>query len=189
MTTKEGDETSPPKMLLAPNTSAQHAAHEEKSMSLLQAIRLYPKAVGWSMILSSALIMEGYDLALLGSMFGNSQFKQKYGVLDPKTGKWNVSASWQSALSNGARAGEIIGLLINGILSERFGYRKTMLVSLAFMTACIFILFFAPNIQTLVVGEVLCGIPWGVFQTLTTQYASEVSPVVLRPYLTTYVNM
>lgn len=32
-------------------------------------------------------------------------------------------------------------------------------------------------------------IPWGIFQTLTTAYAAEVSPVALRPYLTAYVNL
>lgn len=30
--------------------------------------------------------------------------------------------------------------------------------------------------------------PWGVFQTLTITYASEVCPVAMRGYLTTYVN-
>ncbi|OAG08015.1 general substrate transporter [Paraphaeosphaeria sporulosa] len=137
-------------------------------MSLLQSIRLYPKAVGWSVVLSSALIMEG---------------------LNVETGKWSVPANWQSALSNGARAGEVVGLVLNGFVSERFGYRKTMLGALVSMTAFIFVLFFAPNIRILVLGEVLCGIPWGMFQTLTTQYASEVSPVQLRPILTTFVNM
>ncbi|PVI07346.1 general substrate transporter [Periconia macrospinosa] len=151
------------------NEEAQHAATDEKQMSLIQAIKLYPKAVGWSVVLSSALIMEGYDLAL--------------------TGKWSVPANWQSALSNGARAGEVIGLFINGFVSERYGYRKTLIGALISMIAFIFILFFAPNVQTLVVGEVFCGIPWGMFQTLTTQYASEVSPVQLRPILTTFVNM
>ena len=33
------------------------------------------------------------------------------------------------------------------------------------------------------------GIPWGVFQTLTVTYASEVTPTNIRPYLTTYVNL
>ncbi|KAL1610397.1 hypothetical protein SLS60_002064 [Paraconiothyrium brasiliense] len=173
----------------APSKAARHAAHDEKSMTLTQAIKLYPKAVGWSVVLSSALIMEGYDLALLGSLYGSPQFNMKYGKLNAKTGKWSVPANWQSALSNGARAGEVVGLLLNGFISERYGYRKTMLVALLSMTAFIFILFFAPNIQVLVVGEVLCGIPWGMFQTLTTQYASEVSPVQLRPILTTFVNM
>ena len=41
----------------------------------------------------------------------------------------------------------------------------------------------------LLAGEILCGIPWGVFQTITTAYAAEVTPVALRPYLTTYVNL
>jgi SP family general alpha glucoside:H+ symporter-like MFS transporter len=91
--------------------------------------------------------------------------------------------------SNGARAGEVIGLIINGFVSERYGYRKTMIGALISMICFIFILFFAPNVQTLVIGEVFCGIPWGMFQTLTTQYASEVAPVQLRPILTTFVNM
>lgn len=33
------------------------------------------------------------------------------------------------------------------------------------------------------------GIPWGAFQSVTPAYASEVAPVVLRPYLTTFINM
>lgn len=60
------------------------------------------------------------------------------------------------------------------------------------MLACIafiFIIFFANSLPVLLVGEVLIGIPWGVFRTTTTTYASEVCPVVLRPYLTTYVNL
>lgn len=84
--------------LMAPNQEAQHAADEEKSMGLFQAIKLYPKAVGWSVVLSSALIMEGYDLALLGSLYGSPMFNQKYGVFNEKTGKWAVQPSWQSAL-------------------------------------------------------------------------------------------
>lgn len=93
-------ETQPPTAthLVAPNEEAQHAARDEKSMGLLQAIKLYPKAVGWSAVLSSALIMEGYDLALLGSLYGSPEFNRKYGVLNPSSGKYSVPASWQSAL-------------------------------------------------------------------------------------------
>jgi SP family general alpha glucoside:H+ symporter-like MFS transporter len=84
--------------IIAPNSEAQHAASDEKEMTLLQGLKLYPKAVGWSVVLSSALIMEGYDLALLGSLYGNEQFKRKYGVQNAETGKWAMQASWQSAL-------------------------------------------------------------------------------------------
>jgi SP family general alpha glucoside:H+ symporter-like MFS transporter len=94
---EEKHETSTSRTLTA-DLSAQHAATDEKQMLLLQALRLYPKAVAWSMVLSSALIMEGYDLALLGSLYGNTAFKTKYGVQNPLTGKYSVPASWQSAL-------------------------------------------------------------------------------------------
>ena len=59
---------------------------------------------------------------------------------------------------------------------------------LILVTAWTAIFFTAPNVQALLAAEILCGIPWGVFQTLTITYASEVCPVALRGYLTTYVN-
>lgn len=83
-----------------------------------------------------------------------------------------------------------------------------MIGALTLMIAFIFVPFFSQNLPTLLAGEILCGIPWGVFQTLTTAYASEglfpsarmsqpdlkltgfqVCPVVLRAYLCTYVNL
>lgn len=92
------DQTVAQSNAIAPLEEAEHAASGEKNMSLMQAIKLYPKAVGWSVVLSSALIMEGYDLALLGSLYGSPQFNMRYGVQNTKTGKWSVPANWQSAL-------------------------------------------------------------------------------------------
>jgi Arabinose efflux permease len=118
----------------------------------------------------------------------STHFPEKYGQELPN-GTYEISASWQAGLSNGASVGSLMGLLLNGYLSERFGFRNTMLASLAFITATIFIPFFAPSIEVLLVGQVLMGIPWGIFQTLTTSYAAEVAPTHLRAYLTTYVNL
>ena len=50
---------------------AKAATDKERSMTLLQGIKLYPKAVGWSMLLSTCIIMEGYDLVLLGRFVPN----------------------------------------------------------------------------------------------------------------------
>jgi len=61
----------------------------------------------------------------------------------------------------------------------------TCLVLICAFTA---IFFTAQDVNALLAGEILCGIPWGIFQTLTITYASEVCPVSLRGYLTTYVN-
>jgi SP family general alpha glucoside:H+ symporter-like MFS transporter len=116
------------------------------------------------------------------------RFEAKYDQLLPD-GTIGLSAPWQAGLSNGVNVGEILGLFVNGIVSECYGYRRTMIVSLIATIAFIFINLFAQNVQTLLVGEILIGIPLGVFQTLTVTYASEVCLVVLRAYLTTYVNL
>ncbi|KAI6087618.1 sugar transporter [Hypoxylon rubiginosum] len=170
-------------------SEAKNAADAEQKMTLSKAIKLYPKAIAWSVLLSSTLIMEGYDLALLGSLYASPVFNKKFGTYNEANGKWAVSAAWQSGLSNGARAGEIFGLILAGFVSDRYGYKMTTIASLIMMIMFVFVLFFAPNIKVLVVGEVLCGIPWGAFQSVTPAYASEVAPVVLRPYLTTFINM
>lgn len=167
---------------------AREATAKEHQMSLWEGIKLYPRAVGWSVLLSTAIVMEGYDTALMGSFFAYPSFQAKYGT-PLGDGTYGLSAPWQAGLSNGVNVGEILGLFVNGIVSERYGYRKTMIVSLVAAIAFIFILFFAQNVETLLVGEILIGIPLGVFQTLTVAYASEVCPVVLRCYLTTYVNL
>jgi SP family general alpha glucoside:H+ symporter-like MFS transporter len=41
----------------------------------------------------------------------------------------------------------------------------------------------------LLAAQIICGIPWGVFQTLSTTYAAEVMPVSLRAYLLSNVNL
>lgn len=131
--------------------------------------------------------MEGYDVCLLSNFYAFPQFNKKYGTLQAD-GSYQVSAPWQAGLSNGANVGEFIGLLINGWVSERFGYRYTVMACLTLIIAFTAIFFTAADVIALEVAEVLCGIPWGVFQTLTITYASEVCPVALRGYLTTYVN-
>lgn len=136
---------------------AQQGANSEHTMSLMKAIKLYPKAIAWSILLSSTLIMEGYDLALLGSLYASPEFNKKYGTYSVDKEKWQISAAWQSGLSNGARAGEIFGLIIAGWVSDRYGYKMTTIGSLIFMICFIFILVFAPNLKVLVVGEILCG--------------------------------
>lgn len=169
---------------------AKEATNVEKSMSIRQAFKTYPKAVMFSIILSTAIVMEGYDVVLLANLYASPAFSKRYGnpTGNPKT-PYQIPARWQAGLSNGANVGEILGLFINGIVSERYGYRKTMIVSLVAVAAFIFIPFFAKDLIDLEIGEILCGIPWGVFQTLTTAYASEVCPTQLRAYLTTYVNL
>ncbi|OAX84623.1 hypothetical protein ACJ72_01019 [Emergomyces africanus] len=167
--------------------NAKSATDKERRMTLLQGLKLYPKAAAWSVLISTCIVMEGYDICLVNNFYAFPQWNQKYGVR-LANGDYQVPAKWQAALSNGAVVGEIIGLFINGWASERFGYRYTILTCLLFLTGFITIFFTAAHLEALLIAEILCGIPWGVFQTLCITYASEVCPVALRNYLTTYIN-
>lgn len=174
-------------------SDAKAAAQLEHKMGFIEGFKLYPKALLFSWGISLAVIMEGYDTFLLGNFYGLQTFNRKYGVptgeVKDGVAQYQVQAHWQSALGPGSGAAQIIGLMINGIVSERIGYRWTMIGSLFLITCFIFITFFAVNIEMLLAGYILSGLPWGVFQTLTTTYAAEVCPVSMRPYLTTYVNL
>lgn len=168
---------------------AKEASDEEHQLTLLQAIRRYPKAVLWSVLLSTCIIMEGYDIVLMYSFWAQPAFSRKYGDYDAATDNYQISPSWQNGLGNAVSVGTIVGAFANGYFTHRFGYRPVLLVSLVAICGFVFIPFFAPNAPTLLVGQFLCGIPWGAFATMAPAYASEVCPTSLRGYLTVYVNL
>lgn len=168
---------------------AQESDAADKLLTVRQALKKYKKAVFWAMFLSTSLIMEGYDLVIITSFYGQTQFQSRFGVVDPATGKKVITAPWQSGLSNSALVGQLAGLLVNAHLQDRIGCRPTMMLFMAWMAVMIFIPVFAPSLSILAWGEAMCGVAWGVFQTLSTTYASEVVPTVLRPYVTAYVCM
>ncbi|GAB7350243.1 hypothetical protein MBLNU459_g0893t1 [Dothideomycetes sp. NU459] len=168
--------------------AARDATEKEHQMSLLKALRTYPNAVAWSIVASTVIVMEGYDLVTLYNFFGFPAFTKKYGVLTPD-GTYQMTAAWQSGLVNGSCVGEVFGLFMSAIIADKYGYRMTIVGALAMLICFIFITFFANSVEVLLVGEILCGIPWGCFQTITTSYAAEVTPVQLRPYLTSYINL
>lgn len=135
-------------------------------------------------------IMEGFDLVLMSSLFAQPQFQRKYGV-ELADGSYTIESQWQIGLNLAVQAGSILGLTVNGWASERFGYRKTILTAvsvvslisqppgslltfqLVMMIAVIFIPFFAQNIETLFAGQLLAGIPWGIFQTLVSRLMGQ----------------
>jgi MFS transporter, SP family, general alpha glucoside:H+ symporter len=45
---------------------------------------------------------------------------------------------------------------------QAFGPRKVLLCTLTIMSCFLFIVFFAPSKEVLLVGEILLGIEWGI---------------------------
>nr|QFR37044.1 MFS transporter [Cyberlindnera americana] len=172
------------------NQVAQDANEGEHELTVREAIKLYKSAIFWSMLMSATIIMEGYDNILMSSFFAYPSFKDRFGSpVDGDTSDLELTSSWQVALNCGASAGGIIGNLLNGPLTARFGHRRVILVSLSLMAAFIFLPFFARNVGDLMAGQVLCGLTWGIFAVMGPSYSSEVMPLALRGYLAAYVNL
>jgi SP family general alpha glucoside:H+ symporter-like MFS transporter len=173
-------------------TELNHAALEgtilEHELTILEAVKSYPTAIFWALMVSMCVIMEGYDTILIGNFYAYPEFAKKYGSFYPGVG-YQLSAPWQAGLGNASGIGAFFGALLNGFLVTKFGVKRVIVGALIFLSAALFIVFFAPNIQVLLVGQLICGLPWGVFATIAPAYASEVLPLSLRVYLTSYTNM
>lgn len=139
----------------------QDAIQAERELSVKQALKSYRKAVLWCLVVCMSTIMESYDVLIIGSFYAYPSFQRRFGEQLPN-GKFSIPANWQLALSTTTSACLILGGFLNGWVVERFGPRKVMLVSHASLIGFIFITFFAPNLKVLLVGEMLCAIPWCV---------------------------
>ena len=51
-------------------SDARQATAKEHKLGVLQGLKPYRKAIGWSVLLSMAVIMEGYDTILV-RLYGN----------------------------------------------------------------------------------------------------------------------
>jgi MFS transporter, SP family, general alpha glucoside:H+ symporter len=87
------------------------------------------------------------------------------GVSESTRSGYQLEPAWQAGVGNGAGVGAFFGAVFNGWLVNRFGQKWTIVGALVVLTGFIFMTFFAQNIQTLLAGQILCGLPWGVFAT------------------------
>ncbi|OBT43083.1 hypothetical protein VE00_05486 [Pseudogymnoascus sp. WSF 3629] len=171
------------------NEYAQTGVTAQHKMGLREAIKNYPWAMFWCLMVSMCVVMEGYDTILIGNFYAYPAFALKYGQYVPGTGNYQLTAAWQSGLGNSSGVGAFFGALINGYLVDILGMKRLILISLVALSAFISITVFANNIIVLCVGQIMCGLPWGVFATTAPAYASEILPLPLRVYMTSYTNM
>ncbi|KAI1449641.1 putative maltose permease [Annulohypoxylon stygium] len=163
------------------------AIQHEHELSFWQAARMYPKAVGWSAYVSIGVIMLAFDPQIVGNMFAMPQFQKDFGYeLD---GEYVITAAWQTGLSLGNPIGQVVGALFSAYPLELFGRKWTFFGCILLTAGLVFIQFFARSLQALLVGELIGGLVLGCFVVIGPTYASEVCPMALRGYLTSYTNL
>ncbi|KAF2180415.1 sugar transporter [Zopfia rhizophila CBS 207.26] len=165
----------------------REAIETEHKLSFIDAVRLYPKAIGWSMYFSLGVIMLSFDPQLLGNLYAMPAFQKDFGY--KFEGEYIISAAWQTGLSMGNPIGQVVGALAAGYPMEWYGRKKTFNACVIAVGALVFIQFFARSLKVLLVGELLCGLVLGAFVVIAPSYASEVTPLAMRSVSTSYVNL
>ncbi|KAF8183586.1 maltose porter [Mycena galopus ATCC 62051] len=168
---------------------AIEAENSEHSMTVLEAARAHPMACFWAFVMSFTIIMESYDVFLMGNFLALPAFKNRFGVLDAATNTHVVVTKWQSALQMSGQLGALIGVFLAGPLTSRIGYRWATLFGLTLMNATIFVTFFADSLPVFFVGQLLEGLPWGIFIANAPAYCSEIVPLRLRAPATQILQM
>jgi hypothetical protein len=87
------------------SVAAQQNGIDEKDQTVWEAVQANRKAIGWSLVISTCVIMEGYDTNLLGNFYAYPSFQRKFGDYvgvskQTQTG-YSIPAGWQSGLGQG----------------------------------------------------------------------------------------
>ncbi|KAL7816726.1 hypothetical protein V8C26DRAFT_428955 [Trichoderma gracile] len=97
------DHGSPPvpiKVDLSTVHEAAAATEAEHNMGFVKSLQLYWKACLWSIFISTCIIMDRFDTALLRSLFAYPAFRRQFGI-QQANGTYQLTAAWQSGLANG----------------------------------------------------------------------------------------
>ncbi|GLA46664.1 hypothetical protein AnigIFM63604_011265 [Aspergillus niger] len=165
-----------------------HAANAaDHALTWWKAIFKYRKAVFWACIFSFTLTMQSADATSTTSFYGQTQFKERFGTVD--NGVLEISAEWQTGIQQAMAVGELIGLAVAGFMADRFGWKPILSSMMVWLTGSLFLFAFAQNLGMMVAAMVLCGIPWGAFQTGCIAYSSEMVPTCLRPFVTAWIGI
>jgi MFS transporter, SP family, general alpha glucoside:H+ symporter len=161
------------------------APDPEEKLRLGQAIKRYPKFVGYCLGLTIAIIGWGYDLTVVGSIIGVDSFQKDYGSI--YNGDLIIPSSWLAAWQAATPLGMAFGSLFGGWFQDRVGRRISLMTGSAVAAVGVTIIFFSylPANQDstramFFVGKLIQGFAVGILKVTATTYISENSPTAMR---------
>jgi SP family general alpha glucoside:H+ symporter-like MFS transporter len=160
---------------------------EGQLWATLSAVRRYPRSFLWALFFFISLVSCGYGSLVIPSFYGVPHFVDKYGVM--VDGQMDIASDWKFALLVGTPAGQIIGGLLSGWPSEKWGRKKVMFACNVAIIAFVGMQLFSGSLGMLCAANILLGCIWGAALTQSVTYASEISPLELRAVLTAFTNM
>jgi MFS family permease len=117
--------------------------------------------------------------ALGGYLFG-FDFAVISGALPFLQQQFGLNAYWQGLATGSLALGAIMGCLIAGAFSDRYGRRKGLLLAAAIFGLSSLAMAFAPGRDFFISARCMAGLGVGMASMLSPMYIAEVSPAPLR---------
>ncbi|HOW85715.1 MAG TPA: sugar porter family MFS transporter [Candidatus Aminicenantes bacterium] len=125
----------------------------------------------WTVTLVSAMggLLFGYDWVVIG---GAKPFYEKFfGLTTPSQIGWAMSS---------ALAGCLVGALVSGGLSDRFGRKKLLILAGFLFTVTGVLTALAPSFAFFAANRLLGGVAIGLASNLSPMYIAEIAPPEIR---------
>ncbi len=122
-------------------------------------------------------LLFGYDTAVIAGAIGSIQ--AKFDLSPALTGWAASSAIW----------GCIIGVIIAGILSDKFGRKKVLILSAILFAVSAIGSSIPNNLTQFVIARLIGGIGVGIASMLSPMYISEIAPAKIRGTLVTLYQL
>lgn len=84
--------------VLSDSTVLTEAINQEHELGFIEAVKLYPQAVGWSAFVSIGVIMLAFDPQLLGNLYATPQFQRDFGYEYNGEVSCSLTALWTFVL-------------------------------------------------------------------------------------------
>ncbi|MGZ5513972.1 MAG: MFS transporter, partial [Candidatus Aminicenantales bacterium] len=125
----------------------------------------------WGVTLVSAMggLLFGYDWVVIG---GAKPFYEKFfNLTTPSQIGWAMSS---------ALIGCLVGALVSGGLSDRFGRKKLLILAAFLFTITGILTALAPSFSVFITNRLLGGVAIGLASNLSPMYIAEISPASMR---------
>ncbi|KAJ0349163.1 hypothetical protein COL154_013633 [Colletotrichum chrysophilum] len=132
---------------------------------------------------ASVAIVIGYDMNLIGSISADKEFVKQFGVFNEEHQAWTLPADRQLAWTICQFCSAILGAVIVGTASDRFGRRICVFINIALLIIGTVVELVAPNWGVWSVAKVIFGFAMGFMQGNTQTYVAEIAHVRIRGFM------
>ncbi|KAL5498337.1 hypothetical protein ACEPAH_2479 [Sanghuangporus vaninii] len=151
----------------------------ESSASRKTSLRENIKCLIICLVVAVSNFQYGFDTGILNGFQAMQGFLRVFGVETP-SGKYIIQTRFQQLITSLLQVGLIIGSLINGPLSARFGRRASFVVASVLGCAGVTIQILVTSQWPVYIGRLLLGTSNGLYVNSTVLYISEIAPAHLR---------